>query len=47
MYNNAELEIVRFAAEDVLATSATSEEATTTTTTIDVTDSIKTPDDEF
>lgn len=46
MYNNAELEIVRFAAEDVLATSATSEEATTTTS-IDVTASVTTPDDDF
>ena len=47
MYKNAELEIVRFAAEDVLATSTGNEDTTTTTTTVDVTDSIALPDDEF
>lgn len=47
MYNNAELEIVRFAAEDVLATSTGNEEEVTTAPTVDVTDSIALPDDEF
>jgi hypothetical protein len=46
MYNNAELEIVRFAAEDVLATS-TGNVTTEGETTLDPTDSIALPDDEF
>ena len=46
MYNNAELEIVRFAAEDVLATS-TGNVTTEGKTTLDPNDSIPLPYDEF
>ena len=50
IYENAELEIVRFAAEDVLATSSVEEtQATQATTRVtqDPTGVITTPDDEF
>lgn len=47
IYENAELEIVRFAAEDVLATSAAAAETTTVFNPTDENGDITTPDDDF